>query len=359
MCEKQCRDENGFKCHITSESHQRQLLLFADNSKRYLDQFSHDFKKDFIDLLSRRFGTKRVHANVVYQEYIGFKEHIHMNSTRWHTLTGFVKWLGKQSICVVDETEKGWFIQWIDRNWETIQKQEAVNKKEKMDLDDEERIARFVKKQIERVGAPSLTANGAEATELKREDEEQKVAFSLEAKTVEKPSSTTLPASALAVEVTKKPKLDGKVTMAGQKRKMTALDEIMELEEKKKEKMNRKDHWLHTGIVVKVMTKKLGDSFYKKKAVVRDVINDFTAVVKLVDSGEKLKIDQAHLETVIPACGKKVLVVNGAYRGKTAVLLELNERKFSCSVKIDSGPLHGRVVDGVQYEDICKLHEQC
>ena len=359
MCEKQCRDENGFKCHITSESHQRQLLLFADNSKRYLDQFSHDFKKDFIDLLSRRFGTKRVHANVVYQEYIGFKEHIHMNSTRWHTLTGFVKWLGKQSICVVDETEKGWFIQWIDRNWETIQKQEAVNKKEKMDLDDEERIARFVKKQIERVGAPSSTANGAEATELKREDEEQKVAFSLEAKTVEKPSSTTLPASALAVEVTKKPKLDGKATMAGQKRKMTALDEIMELEEKKKETMNRKDHWLHTGIVVKVMTKKLGDSFYKKKAVVRDVINDFTAVVKLVDSGEKLKIDQAHLETVIPACGKKVLVVNGAYRGKTAVLLELNERKFSCSVKIDSGPLHGRVVDGVQYEDICKLHEQC
>uniref|UniRef100_A0A453DZZ0 KIN17 C2H2-type zinc finger domain-containing protein n=3 Tax=Aegilops tauschii TaxID=37682 RepID=A0A453DZZ0_AEGTS len=25
MCEKQCRDENGFKCHCSSESHQRQM----------------------------------------------------------------------------------------------------------------------------------------------------------------------------------------------------------------------------------------------------------------------------------------------------------------------------------------------
>ena len=23
MCQKQCRDQNGFKCHISSESHQR------------------------------------------------------------------------------------------------------------------------------------------------------------------------------------------------------------------------------------------------------------------------------------------------------------------------------------------------
>ena len=40
MCQKQCRDENGFKCHTTSESHQRQLLLFAENPHKYLDEFS-------------------------------------------------------------------------------------------------------------------------------------------------------------------------------------------------------------------------------------------------------------------------------------------------------------------------------
>ena len=27
MCQKQCRDENGFKCHQTSDSHLRQMLI--------------------------------------------------------------------------------------------------------------------------------------------------------------------------------------------------------------------------------------------------------------------------------------------------------------------------------------------
>lgn len=83
MCQKQCRDENGFKCHTQSESHQRQLLLFADNSKKYMDEFSFEFAKGYIDILRRQFGTKRVNANRVYQEYISDRNHLHMNSTRW------------------------------------------------------------------------------------------------------------------------------------------------------------------------------------------------------------------------------------------------------------------------------------
>ena len=34
--------------------------------------------------------------------------------------------------------------------------------------------------------------------------------------------------------------------------------------------------------------------------------------------------------------GKRVLVVNGAYRGKDACLLSLNEKKFCCSVRLES-----------------------
>ena len=29
MCQKQCRDENGFKCHLNSDSHQRQMMVFG------------------------------------------------------------------------------------------------------------------------------------------------------------------------------------------------------------------------------------------------------------------------------------------------------------------------------------------
>ncbi len=31
MCQKQCRDENGFKCHKLSESHRRQMHIFLEN----------------------------------------------------------------------------------------------------------------------------------------------------------------------------------------------------------------------------------------------------------------------------------------------------------------------------------------
>ena len=55
-----------------------------------------EFLDDYLELLKRRFGKKRVHCNIVYQEYIAFREHVHMNSTQWETLTEFVKWLGRE-----------------------------------------------------------------------------------------------------------------------------------------------------------------------------------------------------------------------------------------------------------------------
>ena len=35
MCQKQCRDEHGFKCHLTRESHQRQMQVFWEHPERY------------------------------------------------------------------------------------------------------------------------------------------------------------------------------------------------------------------------------------------------------------------------------------------------------------------------------------
>lgn len=116
MCQKQCRDENGYKCHTNSESHHRQMKIFMENGGKFISGFSSEFLKGYLDIVRRQFGGKRVHANVVYQEYIKDKEHIHMNATRWHSLTGLCLWLGKQGICRVDETEKGWYIEYIDQD---------------------------------------------------------------------------------------------------------------------------------------------------------------------------------------------------------------------------------------------------
>ena len=40
-------------------------------------------------------------------------------------------------------------------------------------------------------------------------------------------------------------------------------------------------------------------SIYRKKGVVEEVRNSFTGVVKMIETGDKIKIDQAHLETAI------------------------------------------------------------
>ncbi|RKO91199.1 domain of Kin17 curved DNA-binding protein-domain-containing protein, partial [Blyttiomyces helicus] len=153
MCEKQCRDENGFKCHCASESHQRQMQLFAETPEKYMSMYSQEFSEDFMKLLSRRYGTRRVHANLVYQEYISDRDHLHMNSTKWDSLSEFVKHLGREGLCEVDETPKGWFMKWIDRSPEALAKQEAILKKERAEKTEEEREQKALAEQIEKATA--------------------------------------------------------------------------------------------------------------------------------------------------------------------------------------------------------------
>ena len=91
MCEKQCRDANGFKCHCQSESHRRQMELVSQEQGRFVNKFSKQFESGYMDLVRSRYRTKTVRANQVYNEYIQDRDHVHMNSTSWTTLTEFVK----------------------------------------------------------------------------------------------------------------------------------------------------------------------------------------------------------------------------------------------------------------------------
>ncbi|KAJ8006941.1 hypothetical protein DPEC_G00112430 [Dallia pectoralis] len=359
MCQKQCRDENGFKCHCMSESHQRQLLLASEDPNKIMDTFSEEFKNDFVELIKRRFGTKRVHNNIVYNEYINDREHVHMNSTQWETLTEFTKWLGKEGFCKVDETPKGWYIQYIDRDPETIRRQEELEKKKKQDLDDEERSAKFIEEQVRRGQEGKEPEEAPVFTEFKRECEEAKIAFNLAKGSCSSAegnskASATLGPSALKTAGSVKRKDVPSTSEAKEKKKRSALEEIMEMEEQKKKSV-RVDHWLHPGIVVKVVTKRLGEKYHKKKGVIKEVQEKYTALVKIIESGDKLKLDQSHLETVIPAPGKRVLILNGVYRDTEAFLDSIDERKFSASLTLDSGRMKGKRVDGIAYEDFSKI----
>ncbi|BGP51123.1 hypothetical protein JCM10450v2_007052 [Rhodotorula kratochvilovae] len=218
VCEKQCRDENGFKCHTMSESHLRQMLVVGESAGKHIADYTSQFQGDFVALLSRRWGTKRVRANQVYQEYISAKDHLHMNATRFVSLTEFVKHLGRTGVAHVDENEKGWWISWIDNSPRALAKAEANQKKERGDVDDEMRQRKLIQEQIERAreegerrrreaageGALAPEGTAAEGTieqpsnELKRDNEGEKLSLSLSFK-------APVPALALAAGPSKPP----------------------------------------------------------------------------------------------------------------------------------------------------------
>ncbi|XP_011830337.1 PREDICTED: DNA/RNA-binding protein KIN17 [Mandrillus leucophaeus] len=303
MCQKQCRDENGFKCHCMSESHQRQLLLASENPQQFMDYFSEEFRNDFLELLRRRFGTKRVHNNIVYNEYISHREHIHMNATQWETLTDFTKWLGREG-----------------------------------------------KNEISKLEAPTFT-------ELSRENDEEKVTFNLSKGACSSSGATSSKSSCNR----NKNIGDNFQTLC-----------VLQIEEEKK-RTARTDYWLQpvsiqsliigcTSIggllhAYRLMFLKFGAKlvYGHLEFEPEEVIDKYTAVVKMIDSGDKLKLDQTHLETVIPAPGKRILVLNGGYRGNEGTLESINEKTFSATIVIETGPLKGRRVEGIQYEDFSKL----
>lgn len=174
VCEKQCRDDNGFKCHVNSESHVRNMQAIGQDPKKVIREYSMQFKNDFLRLLRTAHGEKAIHINHFYQEYIQDKEHIHMNSTQWASLTEFAKYLGREGVCRVTETEKGINIAWVDNSPEALRRTEASRKKERQDRGDEEREQRLINQQIKRANE--------EAADKQAEDEESRKAHELDRK---------------------------------------------------------------------------------------------------------------------------------------------------------------------------------
>ncbi len=279
--------------------------------------------------------------------------------------------LTSAGICEVEPTPKGWYIKYIDRSPEALARQTAAAKKGKMDKDDEERTQKMIEQQISR----ALASKGSEEdvtptyTELKREDEGEKLTFTLFKDAASGPqvpeegikderdqpcssdapppppvgsdpvgavggdgcfsrkkpalvSPLALPNALSASTSSKgKEKEDGggaRKRRAGDERggrpseakrkKLTALEELRLMEEERKERVNRRDDWVREGIVVKVVHRKLGERYHRKKGVVEEVRERFTAIVRMLDCGDKIKIDQANLETVIPAIGRLALM---------------------------------------------------
>lgn len=165
------RDENGFKMHTQSESHVRQMLLIGEDPKKYINDYSNQFQKDFLQLLRTSHGEKKVQINHFYQEYIGNKEHVHMNSTKWPSLTEFAKFLGREGICRVEENEKGIHVSWIDNSPEALRRQDAIRKKDRQDRGDEEREQTLIRQQVRKAAEDAESRADGVGTDVEGEGE--------------------------------------------------------------------------------------------------------------------------------------------------------------------------------------------
>jgi DNA/RNA-binding protein KIN17 len=187
MCQKQCRDEHGFKCHCTSESHMRMMKLFAENADHYITAHSNEFHAEFMALLRRKKAVE-MDPNELYQEHILDPEHMHLNATRWSSLTDYIMWMGRQGDARVEQGNHGLVVTFIDK--QSLQKEQKEKQQKAMvERTEEDRERSELQKQIQRANSIShrpvqLSIDQKEATELKREGSAKPV--KIELKTVMK-----------------------------------------------------------------------------------------------------------------------------------------------------------------------------
>jgi DNA/RNA-binding protein KIN17 len=369
VCAKQCRDQNGFKCHITSEAHLRQMELFGQNQSRFIDGYSEEFLKEFLQLMSISHRNSRVAANVVYNEFIANKQHTHMNSTRWTSLTEFVKYLGREGIATVDETPKGWFLTYTPEDREEKMRQQSQKRKQRAQEDASARDARLIEEQIARAAkerADRGATADAEATALRRDDDAlhppAPLLFALGGaidKNKQKRKRVIEPNAAFGEDDDDKaPK-----TRAVDVKKESAVASIARAGMAAAAKKNLAEPnaetietvpWLLPNLVVKITSKALRDAgLYKKKArVVKLADGGFVGECALLDEDLKsttARVDQAELQTVLPAVGGAVAVVNGPMRGKRGTLMALETESFRAVVDVDGEARK------FEYDDVCKV----
>ena len=99
LCQKQCRDENGFKMHVASESHIRQMILVGQNAGQHIADFSAQFQSEFVTLLSRGYKSAAFHSRRFFGDFFQKIRYYHVTSVandpplvnlkRLHSITTF------------------------------------------------------------------------------------------------------------------------------------------------------------------------------------------------------------------------------------------------------------------------------
>lgn len=323
LCEKQCKDANGFKCHSNSEGHKRLFADYSENPQKYIKAYSDQFLRDFVQMLSFVYKTKTVPINTVYNEFIKDKDHIHLKSTKWSDLESLGKHLQEEGHCTLEHTAAGLSISWIDKI--------AISKEKK-------RVAMrdLVQEQLA-VAEPTVVA--PEKQKLER-IEGQSISFGLSKK--EKTHSGNIFGSERNT-----------VENIPVKRKVPRNVERLIQEEEEKSRKKRNRNWIKPNIWIKVLDRDYeAGKYYKRKGIIRNVLENIYAVVEIEE--EEIIIEQRHCETVVPhELNKHVLILHGNYTNCIANIIEFMGR-HEAKLKIIDGLFSG-IETILHYDDFSLL----
>jgi DNA/RNA-binding protein KIN17 len=298
ICSRQCRDKDGFKCHIQSITHQRNMEIVSEDPDRFINTYSKEFESGFVDIVKRNYKDIFVSANRVYIEYLNDKDAIHLNGTRWNSLTVFLKHLESCGLIAFQANESETKIKYLDKTPDALQDRANMERKQREMLYEEKKK----RKEME-----NLKQLSERAQVVKVKDE-----ISNTVSEFVDPGNIKIEFKKTQINDIKHDYSDDK--LLGQKRK--------QIDGHDKVKFDKDQPWIDKGLIVKIKDKSLTD-YLDKKGLIINIQSDYVAELKLSD-GKKLKIDQAYLEPVLPNLNNEVKILYGDQKHETGILLNTN-----------------------------------
>ena len=111
-------------------------------------------------------------------------------------------------------------------------------------------------------------------------------------------------------------------------------------------------------LIVKIVNPSIGEKYFNSKCKIIKLDSKDASIAyceSLNDSNVMIRIHESDLQTVLPAIGLPIVIVGGELKGNRARILKLEEKDFSCIIRITKGPLLNRIFDKIPYEYICKI----
>ena len=120
LCHVPCKDENGFKCHLSSETHLLKEQAVDESLRTFkLTKNDREFRKKFIDLIVAKHFGQTVFAHEIYRElYPLDRPQNIMKATCWETLGTFIAQLRKEGRIEANKGVKGWQIRIANNDFE-------------------------------------------------------------------------------------------------------------------------------------------------------------------------------------------------------------------------------------------------